>query len=68
MSKALTIAALLTACLAASSCTTPGDFCAVVKGPLTFAPDTARAIVQTDRNTAERIETQNVYGAKACKW
>lgn len=68
MFKALMTTALLTACLTTSGCMTAGDFCDVVKGPLTFTKATAQTVVRTDRATAEQIETQNVYGAKVCGW
>ena len=60
--------ASLTGCLMVGSCMAAGDFCDVVRAPLTFHPTTAAAIVRTDRDVAERIETQNVYGEKTCEW
>lgn len=68
MSRKWTTTGLLIACLTIANCTPAGDFCEVVKGPLTFQPETAKQIVKTDRATAEQIETQNVYGDKVCKW
>ena len=58
----------LTGCLAISMCAMPGDFCDVVRGPLDFAPATARQIVATDRDKAEAIDVQNVYGRAHCGW
>lgn len=60
--------ASLAVCLAAGSCLPAGDFCGVVKRPLTFDPATARAIVRTDREAAEQIEVQNQYGGLHCEW
>lgn len=51
-----------------TGCATTGDFCHVVKAPLTFHPDTAAAIVRADRATGERIAVQNEYGSKHCQW
>lgn len=57
----------LTACLILGACT-PGDFCDVVTSELSFAPETARAIVRTDRDEANQIAVQNEYGRKTCSW
>lgn len=57
----------LTACLMVGSCMA-GDFCDVVRGPIGFAPETARQVVETDREDAEAIEVQNVYGRQFCAW
>lgn len=52
--------------LALSNCA--GDFCQVVPGEKTFAPDTARAALQTDRETLRQIAVENEYGLRHCSW
>lgn len=49
-----------------SACGTPGDFCTVVLAPITFAPETAAVIVETDRPSAEAIRVQNDYWTSVC--
>ena len=58
---------LSTLCLTAA-CSSPGNFCDVVKAPLAFSPETSQAIVRTDREDAERIAVQNEYGNRNCDW
>lgn len=60
------IATLLTACLVAG-CTNPGDFCDVWQGEKIFAPATAAAIVETDRDDAVGIAVENEYGRRMCR-
>lgn len=67
MSRILKMTTSLIGCLAVTSCVS-GDFCDVVVGPLEFAPTTARQIVRTDRDMADQIEVQNVYGRDKCDW
>lgn len=49
------------------SCTKPGDFCDVVRAPLTFEASTAAAIGRTDLPAARRIAVQNSYFANHCR-
>ena len=53
--------------LAGCSSTLTGDFCDVVKSPITFERETAAQIVKTDRAAAEAINVQNRYGLLKCK-
>ena len=48
--------------------TPPGNFCDVVRAPISFAAPTAAAVVSTDRTAAERIAAQNAYGSAHCGW
>ena len=59
---------LLLASLSVSACTQPGNFCQVVKAPLSFDPSTAQQMVKTDRADVERITVQNTYGEQNCDW
>ena len=59
---------LLAGCLVVSNCAVSGDFCDVVRGPITFQPETAAQIVRTDRLSAEAIDVQNGYGFARCGW
>lgn len=59
---------LLLAFLTLSACAVPGDFCQVVKSPLSFDPETAKRMVVTDRPDVERITVQNTYGERYCDW
>ncbi|AUQ95957.1 hypothetical protein PhaeoP66_03215 [Phaeobacter inhibens] len=68
MLKTLKTMSSLIGCLAVMSCVAPGDFCTVVKGPIEFEPETARAVVRTDRADAESIAVQNDYGRDRCDW
>ena len=54
-------------CLALGSCVS-GDFCEVVRAPITFQPETAAMVVRTDRASAEAIDVQNGYGFAHCEW
>ena len=54
-------------CLALGSCVS-GDFCEVVRAPITFQPETAAMVVRTDRASAEAIDVQNGYGRGHCGW
>lgn len=61
-------ASLLIVSLAASSCAPPaGDFCDVAD-PIRLEPDVARQVVEGDRPAAERIDSHNRYGERACGW
>ena len=50
-----------------SACAKPGDFCEVVRDEVVFAPDTAQAVVRTDRPVAEAIDAQNAYWRGNCR-
>lgn len=67
MFKAWVTIGSLTSCLAIGACN-PGSFCEVVGAEIEFAPETARAVVRTDREDAERIAVQNAYGRANCDW
>ncbi|WP_226550860.1 hypothetical protein [Celeribacter naphthalenivorans] len=43
------------------------NFCEVVQGEKLFQPETALAIVNTDRAVAEQVETENEVWRKECR-
>lgn len=57
---------LILSLVALPSCIKPGDFCDVVRGPITFEESTAAAIGRTDVPAARRLAVQNAYGATHC--
>lgn len=54
-------AAILSGCVGGG-----GDFCVVVRAPLEIAPETASALVRTDRPVAESIAAQNAHWRENC--
>jgi hypothetical protein len=67
MFKAWMMTGSLVSCLTIGACN-PGSFCEVVSARIEFAPETARAVVRTDRDDAQRIAVQNAYGQENCDW
>jgi hypothetical protein len=55
----------LTAFLA--SCGPSHQFCDVVRSEIAFAPETAAAVVRTDRGEAEQIKAQNAFWRGNCR-
>ncbi len=65
--RVLTPIWLIGSLVALSACVPAGDFCEVVRGELVFAPETAQAVVRTDRPVAEAIDAQNAYWRGNCR-
>ncbi len=55
------------ALLGLASCAA-GDFCQVVPGEKRFAPATARAVLETDRDVLRQIAVENEFGHRHCGW
>lgn len=59
----------LTVSLGVSACVpVAGDFCDVVSGPILFPAEVSAVVVQGARPEAVKIDAQNRYGERNCKW